>query len=217
MLKVVLVDDHAIVRQGVRALLDEEDDITVIGETGDGSQALMLVEQLRPDIVVMDLSMPGLGGIEAIRQIRGRFPGVRVVVLSMHESEEYVFRALRAGAAGYVVKQSSSTELVLALRAVAMGSRFLSPVISEILIDNYVRRADAEAQADEALNILTPREREVLQFIARGYNNRQIAERLQISVKTVETHRGNMMNKLDVHDRAGLVKFAMDHHLLSMG
>jgi two-component system response regulator NreC len=215
-LKVLLVEDHAIVRQGVRALLDEEPDITIVGETGEGSEALLMAERLRPDIVLMDLSLPGVSGIEATRQVCERFPTMRVVVLSMHDSEEYVFRALRAGASGYVLKQSTSTELVLALRAVAAGSTFLSPDISQILISDYMRRAETQDRDDEALSILTPREREVLQLVARGLNNRQIAERLHISVKTVETHRGNMMRKLDVHDRAGLVKFAIDSGLITL-
>jgi two-component system response regulator NreC len=217
MLNVLLVEDHAIVRQGIRAILEEEADVAVVGETGDGSRALELIELHRPQIVLMDLSLPGLGGIEAIRQIHGRFPGVRVVVLSMHESEEYVFRALRAGAAGYVVKRSTSTELVLALRAVAAGSTFLSPSISAILINDYVQRADSQGRDDEALDILTPREREILQLIAQGLNNRQIAGRLHISIKTVETHRGNMMSKLDVHDRAALVQFAIESGLITLG
>jgi two-component system response regulator NreC len=215
-LKVLLVEDHVIVRQGVSALLDEEPDIAIVGEASDGSQALALVQKLRPDIVLMDLSLPGLGGVEATRQIRELYPGVRVLVLSMYDSEEYVFRALRAGASGYVLKQSTSTELVLALRAVAAGSTFLSPSISQILISDYMRRVETQQSDDEALSILTPREREVLQLIAQGLSNRQIAEKLHISVKTVETHRGNMMNKLDVHDRAGLVKFAMDSGMVSL-
>jgi two-component system response regulator NreC len=212
---VLLVEDHAIVRQGIKSLLEEEADIIVVGEAGDGSQAVRLVEQLRPDIVLMDLSMPGMDGVEATRQIRARFPDIRVVVLSMHENEEYVFRVLRAGASGYVLKRATTSELVLALRAVAAGSTFLSPAISEILIGDYVQRAKASDQRDEILDILTPREREVLQLIAKGFSNRQIAERLQISVKTVETHRGNMMSKLDIHDRAGLVKFAFDSGLIT--
>ncbi len=215
MLSVLLVEDHAIVRQGIKALLAEEPDIVVVGEAGDGSQALALVQELRPDIVLMDLSLPGVGGIEATRQVRERFPETRVVVLSMHESEEYVYRALRAGASAYVVKQSTSTELALALRAVAAGSTFLSPAISDILIGDYVHRVEAQGRDQEALDVLTPREREVLHLIAQGYNNRQIAERLQISIKTVETHRGNMMSKLDVHDRAGLVRFAMESGLIT--
>ena len=215
MLSVLLVEDHAIVRQGIKALLAEEPDIVVVGEAGDGGQALALVQELRPDIVLMDLSLPGVGGIEATRQVRERFPETRVVVLSMHESEEYVYRALRAGASAYVVKQSTSTELALALRAVAAGSTFLSPAISDILIDDYVHRVEAQGRDHEALDVLTPREREVLHLIAQGYNNRQIAERLHISIKTVETHRGNMMSKLDVHDRAGLVRFAMQSGLIT--
>ena len=216
-LRVLLVEDHAIVRQGVRALLDEESDISIVGEAGDGSEGLALAQKLRPDIVLMDLSLPGLGGIEATRQIRELLPDIRVLVLSMHDNEEYVFRALRSGASGYVLKQSTSTELVLALRAVAAGSTFLSPSISQILISDYVRRAESQESDGEILGLLTPREREVLQLIARGLSNRQIAERLHISVKTVETHRGNMMQKLDVHDRAGLVKFAIDSGLISLG
>ncbi len=216
-LRVLLVEDHAIVRQGVRALLDEESDISIVGEAGDGSEGLALAQKLRPDIVLMDLSLPGLGGIEATRQIRELLPDIRVLVLSMHDNEEYVFRALRSGASGYVLKQSTSTELVLALRAVAAGSTFLSPSISQILISDYVRRAESQESDGEILGLLTPREREVLQLIARGLSNRQIAERLHISVKTVETHRGNMMQKLDVHDRAGLIKFAIDSGLISLG
>ncbi len=215
-LKVLLVEDHVIVRQGVKALLAEESDVHVVGEAGDGSQALQLIETLRPDIVLMDLALPNIGGIEVTRQIRERFPNIQVIVLSMHDNEEYVFRALRAGASGYVLKQSTSTELVLALRAVVAGNTFLSPGISQILISDYVQRSKSEAQDQDALDILTPRERQVLQLIVRGYNNRQIAEQLHISIKTVETHRGNMMKKLDVHDRAGLVKFALDSGLIRL-
>jgi two-component system response regulator NreC len=164
----------------------------------------------------MDVSLPTLDGIEVTRQICDRMPQVRVLMLSMHDNEEYVFRALQAGACGYVLKQSTSTELVLALRAVAAGSTFLSPDISQILIGDYLRRAETREDTEEALDILTPRERQVLQLITKGFNNRQIAEKLQISIKTVETHRGNMMRKLDVHDRAGLVKFAMDSGLVTL-
>ena len=217
MLKILLVEDHIIVRQGVKALLAEEPDIVVIGEAGDGSEALLLTERLRPDIVLMDLSMPGLGGIEATYQLRERFPTVSVVVLSMYDNEEYVFHVLRAGASGYVLKQSTPTELVLALRTVAAGSTFLSPAISQILVSEYLRRAKTHTDDDEALRVLTPREREVLQLIATGLSNRQIAEHLHLSVKTVETHRGNIMHKLDLHDRASLVKFAVDKGLTRFG
>jgi RNA polymerase sigma factor (sigma-70 family) len=215
-LRVLLVEDHAIVRQGIRALLDEEPDIAIVGEAADGNQALALAQSLRPEIVLMDLNLPGLSGIEATRQVLQLLPDVRVLVLSMYDSEEYVFRALRAGASGYVLKQSTSTELVMALRAVAAGSTFLSPGISQILISDFMRRADAQTTTDDALSILTPREREVLELIARGLTNRQIAERLHISIKTVETHRGNMMQKLDAHDRAELIKFAIDSGVISI-
>ena len=215
-LKVLLVEDHAIVRQGIKALLDEEPDITIVGEAGDGSEGLLLAQKLKPDIVLMDVSLPTLDGIEVTHQICERLPQVRVLMLSMHDNEEYVFRALQAGACGYVLKQSTSTELVLALRAVAAGSPFLSPDISQILIGDYLRRAETREDTEEALDILTPRERQVLQLITKGFNNRQIAEKLQISIKTVETHRGNMMRKLDVHDRAGLVKFAIDSGLVTL-
>jgi DNA-binding NarL/FixJ family response regulator len=214
-MKVLLVEDHALVRQGVKALLDEEPDITIVGEAGDSDEAVLLAAKLRPDVVLMDLSLPGVGGVEATRQIRERFPDIRVLVLSMHDSEEYVLRALRAGASGYVLKQTTSTGLVLALRAVAAGSTFLSPTISQILINDYVHRAEVQERDDEALGVLTPREREVLELIARGFNNRQVAERLYISIKTVETHRGNMMRKLEVRDRAGLIKFAIDSGLIT--
>jgi two-component system response regulator NreC len=215
-LKVLLVEDHVIVRQGIKALLDEEPDITIVGEAGDGSEGLLLAQKLKPDIVLMDVSLPALDGIQVTRQICDRMPEVRVLMLSMHDNEEYVFRALQAGACGYVLKQSTSTELVLAIRAVAAGSTFLSPDISQILIGDYLRRAETRSDTEEALDILTPRERQVLQLITKGFNNRQIAEKLQISIKTVETHRGNMMRKLDVHDRAGLVKFAMDSGLVTL-
>jgi two-component system response regulator NreC len=215
-LKVLLVEDHAIVRQGIRSLLEEESDILVVGEAGDGSQALEQAERLSPDIVLMDLSMPGVGGIEATRQIRERFPAMRVIVLSMHESEEYVFRVLQAGASGYVLKRATTTELVLALRAVAAGSTFLSPSISQILIGDFVQRATSRQRDQEVADLLTPRERQVLQFVAQGYSNRQIAEQLHISIKTVETHRGNMMSKLDVHDRASLIRYARESGLITL-
>jgi RNA polymerase sigma factor (sigma-70 family) len=214
-LRVLLAEDHAIVRQGIKALLEEEADI-VVGEASNGHEALDKAYELHPDIVLMDLSMPGMDGIEATRQIRERFPGIRVVILSMHENEEYVFRVLRAGASGYVLKRATTTELVLALRAVAAGSTFLSPSISAILIDDYVQRAETQDSGNEALGALTSREREVLLLVAQGFTNREIAERLHISAKTVESHRGNLMSKLDAHSRADLVKFAVDNGLMTL-
>jgi DNA-binding NarL/FixJ family response regulator len=214
-LKVLLVEDHILIRQGVRALLEKEPDICVVGEVGDSDEALSLAERLQPDIVLMDISLPGIGGIEATRRIHERFPTMRILVLSMHKSEAYVSHALRAGASGYVLKQSTAAELVLALRAVAAGGTFLSPAISQILISDYVRHAETSERGD-TLDVLTPRERQVLKLIATGLSNRQIAQKLHVSIKTVETHRGNMMGKLGVHDRAGLVACAIKGGLIKI-
>jgi two-component system response regulator NreC len=206
--KVLLVEDHIVVRQGIKALLSDEPDLEIVGEADNGREALSLVSELRPDVVLMDISMPGLNGIEATRQIRQRYADVKVVVLSMHASEEYVFQMLRAGASGYVLKQSDSSEVLTAIRAATSGGSFLSPPISRTVIDDYVHRAEARGRADD-MDLLTSREREVLQLLAEGLPNREIAEQLNISVKTVETHRSNMMNKLGVSSKTELVKYAL--------
>ena len=206
--KILLVEDHIVVRQGIKALLSDEPDLEIVGEADDGRAALLAVLKLQPDLVLMDISMPGLNGIEATRQIRQRHPEVKVVVLSMHANEEYVFQVLRAGASGYVLKQSDSSEVLTAIRAALSGGSFLSPPISRAVIDDYVRRAEARGQESD-LDLLTSREREVLQLLAEGLSNREIAEQLNISVKTVETHRSNMMNKLDVDSKTELVKYAL--------
>ena len=205
---VLLVDDHVVVRQGLKALLADELDIEVIGEASNGREALDRLAELEPKVVLMDISMPGLNGIEATRQIQQRYPSVRVVVLSMHANEEYVFQVLQAGASGYVLKQSDSLEVLTAIRAAVAGGSFLSPPISRAVIEDYVRRAEARGQADD-LEMLTNREREVLQLLAEGRANREIAEDLSISVKTVETHRSNMMNKLGLDSKTDLVKYAL--------
>lgn len=206
--KVLLVDDHTVVRQGLKALLASEIDIEVIGEADNGRDALSRVDELQPNLVLIDISMPGLNGIEATRQIRHTHPEVKVVVLSMHANEEYVFQVLRAGASGYVLKQSDSMEVVTAIRAAMSGGSFLSPPISRAVIDSYVSRAEARGQGDD-LELLTPREREVLQLLAEGLPNRAIAKQLNISVKTVETHRSNMMNKLEVKNKTELITHAI--------
>jgi DNA-binding NarL/FixJ family response regulator len=206
--RVLLVEDHVVLRQGIKALFADEPDVEVVGEAGDGRTALQCVSELRPDVVLMDISMPGLNGIEATRQIRQDYPEIRVVVLSMHSNEEYVFQVLRAGASGYVLKQSDSSEVLTAIRAALAGGSFLSPPISRAVIDDYVRRAEARGQGQD-LDLLTPREREVLQLLAEGLSNREIAQKLNISIKTVETHRGNMMSKLGVEGKTELVKYAL--------
>lgn len=205
---VLLVDDHVVVRQGLKALFADEPDIAVVGEASNGREAMERLTELEPDVVLMDISMPGLNGIEATRQIRQRYPTVKVVVLSMHANEEYVFQVLQAGASGYVLKQSDSLEVLTAIRAAVAGGSFLSPPISRTVIDDYVHRAEARGQGGD-LDLLTSREREVLQLLAEGRTNREIAEELSISIKTVETHRSNMMNKLGVSSKTELIRYAL--------
>jgi two-component system response regulator NreC len=206
--RVLLVEDHVVVRQGLKALFADEPELEIVGEADNGREALRCVSELQPDVVLMDISMPGLNGIEATRQIHQSYPDVKVVVLSMHSSEEYVFQVLRAGASGYVLKQSDSAEVLTAIQAALAGGSFLSPPISRAVVDGYVRRAEARGQGED-LDLFTPREREVLQLLAEGLSNQKIAEQLSISVKTVETHRSNMMNKLGVGSKTDLVKYAL--------
>jgi two-component system response regulator NreC len=207
-IKVLLADDHTIVRKGLRSLLDAEDDMVVIGEADDGKQAIELVEQKKPEIVVMDIGMPVLNGLEATRRILKKHPGTKVLILTMHTNEEYVFEILRAGASGYIVKKAAPTELVTAIRSVDKGDSFLSPAISRKVIDEYLERAGEEKREDP-FDLLTDREREVLQLIAEGSSTREIAGKLFISPKTVETHRTHLMEKLDLHGTADLTRYAI--------
>lgn len=211
--RVLLADDHAIVREGLRLVLAAELDIQVIGEAGDGRQALDLVEQLKPDVVVMDIAMPRLNGLEATAQIRRRFPRVRVVILTMHENELYVNQIIKAGATGCVLKRSMGRELVTAIDAAARGENYFSPTIATRVMQDYQRllHRPASASADP----LTEREREILQLIAEGRTNREIAEMLTLSIKTVQAHRSNMMDKLGAHDRTDLVKYAIRVGMIS--
>jgi len=206
-IRVLLAEDHTIVRQGLRSLLEGEPDIEVIGEASDGREALQKVQQLRPDIVLMDIAMPLLNGLEATRQIRQQFPDVKVLILSMHANEEYVLETLRAGASGYLLKESALADLVAAIRATRRGEFFLSPAISRTVIEAYLRQA--EATEIDNFERLTNREREVLQLIAEGYSMREIAELLHISEKTARAHRSNIMRKLDLHSTADLVRYAI--------
>jgi DNA-binding NarL/FixJ family response regulator len=207
-ISVLLVDDHTIVRKGLRSLLDAEADIQVIGEAEDGREAVEQVGRLRPQVVVMDITMPGLNGLEATRQITERFPQVQVVVLTMHTAEEYIFQILRAGASGYVVKRAAPSELISAVRAAYRGESFLGPAVSKTVIEEYLRQAEALA-GENSYETLTPREREVLQLLAEGHSNRRIAELLCLSVKTVQSHRANLMRKLDIHSIAELTQYAI--------
>jgi DNA-binding NarL/FixJ family response regulator len=206
--RVLLAEDHTIVRKGLRSLLESEPSIEVVGEAADGRQAVDKTRELSPDLVLMDISMPGLNGLEATRQIRQHFPATRVLILTMHADEEYILQILQAGASGYVVKQAAPEELVAAVEAVCHGETFLSPVVSRTVLEEYRHRAEAMAGQD-SLDSLTPREREVLQLIAEGRPPREIAETLYISIKTVETHRAHLMHKLNTRNTAELIRYAI--------
>jgi DNA-binding NarL/FixJ family response regulator len=210
MIRVLLADDHTIVRQGVRLCLEAMGDIEVVAEAEDGQAAVQLTMQLRPDVAVVDLTMPRLNGVEAIRLIKRDVPSTEVVVLSVHDSEAYVVQALRAGAAGYVLKRNAATELAAAIRAAHDGQAYLHPSIARRVIDDYLSRIHAsEADVTEPHERLTPREREVLQLAAEGHSTRAIAGLLCLSTKTVEHHRASLMTKLGLHGQTELVKYAI--------
>lgn len=204
-IRVLVVDDHAIVREGIGSLLTRHKDIQIVGQADNGRHAIELVSQLSPDIVLMDIQMPGMNGLEATREIHKRFPRVRVLVLTQYENKEYVMPLLRAGAVGYIPKSARASELVGAIRTVFEEGAYLPPRITQTVV-----RLLSESAADEAKSIpLTEREIQVLRLVAEGLNSREIAERLNISVKTVDTHRANMMEKLQAHNTAELIKIAI--------
>ena len=207
LIKVVVADDHTILRQGIKALLDNQAGIEVIGEAKDGREALTLIERLQPDVILMDIAMPGLNGLEATRRIKKKFPKIKVLVLTMYTNEEYVFQILQAGANGYLVKETAFQDLISAIRAVYRDEAFMSPSISKKVINRYTQRA--QKTNDTTCDVLTTREREVLQLIAEGSSSKKIAEALFISPKTVETHRTHIMDKLNIHNRTDLVKYAI--------
>jgi len=216
MIRVLLADDHTIVREGVRLCLEAMGDIEVVAEAEDGQMAVQLANQLRPDVAVVDLTMPRLNGVEAIRQIKRDLPETEVVVLSVHDSEPYVVQALRAGAAGYVLKRNAATELAAAIRAAHDGQAYLHPSIARRVIDDYLSRIHAsEDAASEPHERLTPREREVLQLAAEGHTTRAIAGLLCLSTKTVEHHRASLMTKLGLRGQTELVKYAIRAGLVS--
>ncbi|MDX6531498.1 MAG: hypothetical protein QOH41_3788 [Blastocatellia bacterium] len=212
MTRVLLADDHALVRAGIRALLEKIPSIAVVGEAGTGREALELVRSKLPNIVLMDIAMAELGGLEALPRITKDFPSVKVIILSAHASEEYVIRALREGASGYMLKDSATTELELAINSVIHGKIYLSPSISRTVIDDYLQRVGG---AVSPLEQLTSRQREILQSIAEGKNAKEIAADLDISIKTVESHRLQLMDRLNIHDIPGLVRYAIRNGLVS--
>jgi two-component system response regulator NreC len=211
---IVLADDHHVVRQGLRSLLEGEPDFSVVGETGDGLEAAQLVERLQPDVLVLDLMMPSLNGLEVTRQVSQRSPQTHVVILSMHANEAHVLEALRAGAAAYVLKESTSAELVRAVHEAVAGRRYLSPPLSERAIEVYLQKAKPAAL--DPYETLTAREREVLHLVAEGHTNAEIADRLFISRRTVETHRANLMRKLSLRTPTDLISYALRRGILPM-
>ncbi len=212
-INVLIADDHGVLRAGLRVLLNRETDIQVVGEAADGSQALQLVGTLQPDVVLMDVSMPGEGGVETTRKLKAEWPRTQVLILTVHEDAALLHEAIRAGASGYIVKRAVESELVDAIRAVARGETYLHPTMTRaVLIE-----ADLVASSKEdPTDALTPREEQVLRLIARGYTNPEIADLLTISVRTVEGHRSNLMSKLDLHSRVELVRYAAQHGLLDL-
>jgi len=204
--RVLLADDHTLVRAGLRKLLESLPDIEVVGEASDGLELLELAARMQPHVILMDIAMPGLNGLEATGRITKAWPEMRVLILSMHQNAEYIRQALRQGAVAYLLKDSAPMELELALKAVLNGETYLSPAVSKGVVSDYVQRLRSEEQPADAL---TPRQREVLQLIAEGQSTKEIARRLDLSVKTVETHRTQLMKHLDIHEVAGLVRYAL--------
>jgi DNA-binding NarL/FixJ family response regulator len=210
--RIILADDHHLVRKGIRALLEALPDVEVVAETGDGREAMELIETKRPDVAVLDITMPGLNGLEVAARTAKEVPRTKVLLLSMHAGEAYVAQALRAGVAGYLLKDAADDELALALKAISRGDVYLSPQISRQLVERLARATEAEP---DPLAGLTPRQREILQLVAEGNSSKQVAAKLDISVKTVEAHRGQIMERLGVQDVTGLVRFAIRVGLIS--
>lgn len=215
-IRILLVDDHTVLRDGLRALLETQPDLRVIAEAGDGQAALALAQRHRPDVLVLDIAMPGLNGLEVLRELHAADgPEMRVVFLTMHATAEHVYRAIQGGALGYVFKESLGSELVTAVRQAAAGHRYLCSRATAIALDDYARRSRT-GDFENPLDRLSPHERQVLQLLAEGLSNSAIADRLSISAKTVETYRLRLMRKLEIKDLVGLVKFALRHGLTEL-
>lgn len=213
-IRILLADDHTIVREGIRSLLEDEEDMSVVGEADDGHTAIRITHQLKPDVILMDIAMPLLNGLEATRRIKEDYPEAKVLILTMHENEEYIRQVLASGAMGYILKDAAARDLLGAIRTVHKGEMILSPAVTRLVIEDYLRWGDLQPEKNST--ILSPREREVLQLIAEGYTNKQIAEILTISIKTVQTHRMNLMKKLDLHDRGELIKYAIQKKIIEI-
>ena len=219
--RLLIVDDHSVVRDGIRSVLRSSTEFSIVGEAENGEQAVELAQRLKPDVVIMDISMPKVNGIEATAMMKQHDPDIKIVILTVHEDEEYVYQILRAGANGYVLKSAGKKEIFAAIKSAISGERFFSPGISTMIIDGFVRRAKEQSPKPEPIpthseQLLTKRETEVLQYIAQGYTNRKIAEELFLSIRTVNTHRTNLMQKLNIHDTARLVRYAIETGLVKL-
>jgi two-component system, NarL family, response regulator NreC len=213
-IRILLADDHNIMRNGLRLLLERQPGFQVVGEASDGRQTVEMSEALKPDVIVLDIAMPNLNGIEAARQIAGKLPDTAIVILSMHSDESYVLRALKAGARAYLLKDSAELDLIGAIKAVTEGKAFFSPAISKMLVEDYMRRMQQRG-VEDSYELLTTREREILQLLAEGKSNKDVANVLNLSLYTVETHRGNMMQKLNLHSVPELILYAVRKGVIS--
>ena len=213
-IRILLADDHTVMRRGLRLLLEQQADFQVVGEADDGRQAVDLAASLHPAVAVLDIGMPLLNGIEATRQIIAGDPAIAVVVLSMHSDETYVLRALKAGAKGYLLKNSAEADLIQAVRAVAEGKSFFSPAIGRMLLEDYMRQV-AKREVEDSYDLLTPREKEILQLVAEGKTNKEVANLLKLSLYTVESHRGNILEKLNLHSVPELILYAVRKGIIS--
>ncbi len=214
-IRILVADDHTLLRNGIRALLEDEQDIVIVGEAEDGREAVRLAGHLKPNVVLMDIAMPMLNGLEATRQIKREHPEINVLVLTMYDHEEYFRQMLEVGASGYIIKRAAANELVAAIRAVYNGEAVLSPAITRLLLEDYLSQ-DSLVKEDDGPNALSSRESEVLQLIAEGKTSREIAEILNLSVKTVQSHRTNLMQKLGLHDRGDLIKYAIQKKIIEL-
>jgi two-component system response regulator NreC len=213
-IRVLLADDHTLMRRGLRLIIEQQPDLAVVGEAEDGRQAVSLAASLKPEVAVLDIGMPNLNGIEAAKQITDGKSGAAIIILSMHADETYILRALKAGARGYLLKDSAESDLVRAIRSVAEGKSFFSPAVSKVLLEDYVKKLQ-RAGSEDSYDLLTPREREILQLIAEGKSNKDVANLLNLSVYTVETHRANLMDKLKLKSVPELTLYAVRKGIIS--
>lgn len=213
-IRIIIADDHAVLRSGLKALLSYTPQFDVIGEAGDGMTAIKMVEEIHPDVLILDLSMPGMNGVECIKELRSRGLSCRILVLTMYDDEEYIKEVMRAGADGYVLKKSADTELIEGIIKIYSGKKYLNETISQTLINSLLKTSTNEPEGANPYKLLSIREREVLRFLAKGYTNSEIAEMLSLSPKTIDTYRSRIMSKLNVRKKSELVNYAMQHKLI---